>query len=217
MYDVPHTAREALARHTAATRHTTAKGARTVARGSAGIVSGLTAAALAAVGFLAYQASANVPATLAAPKPKASSSAAATGHAARPKDKDHPLAVPAGSGSGTRVVYALGDRRVWLVGPGGKTVRTFAVMPSSVNPKPGVYRVSSRSGTIKGSDGVPIEHVVRFAVADGKVPVGFSAAKDDSMKSPDPSLRTGGVRMRRADGNAMWTFATVDVKVVVVP
>lgn len=37
------------------------------------------------------------------------------------------------------------------------------------------------------------------------------------MKSPDPKRKTGGVRMKRADGNAMWAFATVGAKVVVVP
>ena len=188
-----------------------------MARGSSGIVAGLTAAALAAVGFLAYQASANVPETLAAPSPKATSTAPAAGHAAGHKDKKHPLAVPADSGTGARVVYALDDRRVWLVDAKGKMIRSFAVMPSSVNPRPGAYKVRSRTGVIKGSDGVPIEHVVLFAVADGGVPVGFSAAQDGSMKSPDPKRKTGGVRMKRADGNAMWAFATVGAKVVVVP
>lgn len=187
-----------------------------MARGSSGIVAGLTAAAVAAVGFLAYQASANAPDSVAVPKPEASSSAPAVGHA-EPKEKERPHTLPADSGTGARVVYALGDRRVWLVDAREKVTRTFAVMPSAVNPRPGVYRVGSRSGSIKGSDGVLIEHVVRFAMADGDVPVGFSAAQDGSMQSPDPTLKTGGVRMKRADGDAMWTFATVGARVVVVP
>jgi hypothetical protein len=186
-----------------------------VARGSSGIVAGLTAAALAAVGFLAYQASANVPETLAVPGPKATNTAPAP--AAEHKDKKNPLAVPADSGAGARVVYALDGRRVWLVDAKGKTLRSFAVMPSSVNPRPGSYKVRSRTGVNKGSDGVPIEHVVLFAMADGGVPIGFSAAQDGSMKSPDPKRKTGGVRMKRADGNAMWAFATVGAKVVVLP
>ncbi|MFF1835246.1 hypothetical protein ACFVXE_13710 [Streptomyces sp. NPDC058231] len=187
-----------------------------MARGSSGIVAGLTAAAIVAVGFLAYQASANAPDSVAAPTATASSSAPADSHA-RPKDKKHPFAVPADSGTGARVVYALGDRRVWLVDAKGRATRTFAVMPSALNPRPGKYKVTSRSGSIRGSDGVQIEHVVRFAMADGNVPVGFSAAQDGSMKSPDPTLKTGGVRMGRKDGNAMWTFATVGAVVVVVP
>ncbi|MCX4788743.1 MULTISPECIES: hypothetical protein [unclassified Streptomyces] len=188
-----------------------------MARGSSGIVAGLTAAALAAVGFLAYQASANAPDSVAAPKPKVSSSAPAAGHD-KPKEKKPPAALPTASGTGTRVVYALADRHVWLVDAAGEVTRSFAVMPSSLNPRPGTYEVvTPRSGAAtKGSDGVMIEHVVRFAMVDG-VAVGFSAALDGSMESPDPSLKTGGVRMSRADGDAMWDFALVGTKVVVVP
>lgn len=189
-----------------------------MARGSSGIVAALTAAAVAAVAFLAYQASANVPDDLAA-KPKASSSASASapagGHG-EAKPKKDPLAVPAGSGSGMRVVYALKDRRVWLVDAKGKASRTFKVMPSSVSAAPGSYAVTSRTGSVQGSDGVPIEHVVRFATVND-VTIGFSAAQDGSMDEPDPTVKAGGVRMSRADGAAVWRFATVNVKVVVVP
>ncbi|MFD8746549.1 hypothetical protein [Streptomyces sp. NPDC059616] len=186
-----------------------------MSRGSSGIVAGLTAAALVAVGVLAFQASANVPANLAAPKPKVT--ATATEHA-KPKEKSRPVALPKGSGTGKRVVYALENRRVWLVDADGKVDRTFEVMPSALNPRPGTYQVNTpRSGApTKGSDGVMIEHVVRFAVVDD-VAVGFSAAVDGSMESPDPTLKTGGVRMSREDGDAMWGFAMVGTKVVVLP
>ncbi|MEU4504694.1 hypothetical protein [Streptomyces sp. NPDC024089] len=186
-----------------------------MSRGSSGIVAGLTAAALVAVGVLAFQASANVPANLAAPKPKVTATAT---ERAKPKEKSRPVALPKGSGTGKRVVYALEDRRVWLVDADGKVDRTFEVMPSALNPRPGTYRVNTpRSGApTKGSDGVMIEHVVRFAVVDD-VAVGFSAAVDGSMESPDPTLKTGGVRMSREDGDAMWGFAMVGTKVVVLP
>ncbi|MFJ2266197.1 hypothetical protein ACIOHO_07390 [Streptomyces sp. NPDC087849] len=188
-----------------------------MARGSSGIVAGLTTAALAAVGFLAYQASANAPDSVAAPKPTVSASAPATGHD-KPKDKKPPAVLPVGSGTGKRVVYALKDRQVWLVDEAGKAVRTFEVMPSALSPKPGTYQVGTpRQGPpTKGSDGVMIEHVVRFTMVEG-VSVGFSAAVDGSMESPDPTLKTGGVRMSRADGDAVWEFATIRTKVVVVP
>ncbi|MEV5202783.1 L,D-transpeptidase [Streptomyces sp. NPDC053720] len=179
-------------------------------------MAGLTAAALVAVGVLAYQASANAPDNLAAPRPKASSSPAATEHA-KPEKKSRPIALPKGSGTGKRVVYALEDRRVWLVDADGKVARTFEVMPSALSPLPGRYQVGTRQGApTKGSDGVMIEHVVRFAMVDN-VAVGFSAAVDGSMENPDPTLKTGGVRMSRADGDAMWPFAMVNTKVVVVP
>ncbi|MGR8008873.1 hypothetical protein [Streptomyces hypolithicus] len=178
-------------------------------------MAGLTAGALAAIGLLAHQAASNAPspAQLARPGTYPSTQAAARPEAAD-KQRD-PLALPAKSGKGTRVVYALGGRRVWLVDEQGRPTRTFAVMPSTVSPQPGTYAVTSRSGSITGSDGVRIEHVVRFANVDD-VSIGFSAAVDGSMPQPDPKAKTGGVRMARADGNAMWRFATVRAQVVVV-
>ncbi|MFB7516948.1 hypothetical protein [Streptomyces sp. NPDC056144] len=179
-------------------------------------MAGLTAAAVAAVAFLAYQASASAPADLAV-KPRtpgvASPSASATGGPKQPPK--NPLAIPADSGVGERVVYALHDRRVWLVDEKNKATRTFSVMPSTVHPAPGGYRVTSRSGSVRGSDGVQIEHVVRFATTQD-VAIGFSAAVDGSTPSPDPSKKTGGIRMKRADGDALWSFATIGSKVVVV-
>lgn len=60
-----------------------------------------------------------------------------------------------------------------------------------------------------------IEHVVRFATSGGVI-IGFSAAEDGSLPSPDPSQQTGGIRERRSDGSALWELATVGTKVVVV-
>ncbi|MEU9862647.1 hypothetical protein AB0D99_17420 [Streptomyces sp. NPDC047971] len=186
-----------------------------MARSSSGFVAGLTAAAVAAVAFLAYQASANAPADVSA-KPKVPASAPSSAPTGGPeKPAKDPLAVPANSGSGARVVYALAERRVWLVDAKGQATHAFSVMPSTVSPAPGSYSVTSRSGTVTGSDGVRIEHVVRFASVQD-VSVGFSAAVDGSLEPPDPERKTGGIRMKRADGDAMWTFAAIGAKVVVV-
>ncbi|WP_329125433.1 hypothetical protein [Streptomyces sp. NBC_01353] len=178
-------------------------------------MAGLTAAAVAAVAFLAYQASANAPADVSA-KPRTPASAPSSAPTGGPqKPAKDPLAVPAHSGSGARVVYALSERRVWLVDAKGQATHTFSVMPSTVSPAPGSYTVTSRSGAVTGSDGVQIEHVVRFATAQD-VSVGFSAAVDGSLPTPDPERKTGGIRMKRADGDALWTFAAIGAKVVVV-
>lgn len=185
-----------------------------MSRSSSGAVAGLTAAAIAVVGFLAYQASADVPDNL-GKAPAASSGPSPTG-SAKPSAKPRPDALPEESGSGTRVVYALGKDRVWLVDAKDKVERTYKVSPSTVDPEPGTYAVTSRSGSITGSDGVPIEHVVRFATRDGVV-IGFSAAVNGSVPELDPTQRTGGVRETREDGKAMWVFATVGTKVVVLP
>lgn len=185
-----------------------------MARSSSGIVAGLTAAALAAIGFLGWQASATAPAHPV--KPAAQAPAAPQNQAPAKQDPAKPAAVPADSGTGMRVVYSVSQKRVWLVTEDGRDPKSFAVTPSTVHPLPGSYVVGSRSGTVTGTDGVPIEHVVRFASTDG-IAIGFSARVDGTMPAPDPAKKAGGIRMSRADGDAMWAFATISSKVVVVP
>ncbi|MBT2421348.1 hypothetical protein J7F01_00840 [Streptomyces sp. ISL-22] len=184
-----------------------------MAGSSSGFVVGLTVAALATVGFLAYQASAGVHADLG--KPGASSSPEA-GTAGAPHAQQGPAALPVASGAGERVVYSLGADRVWLVGAGDTVKRTFRVTPGSVDPAPGVYSVTSRSSAVTGTDGTPIEHVVRFTDVDG-IAIGFSAPVDGSAPQPNPAVKTGGIRESRADGNAMWEFATIGRTVAVIP
>ncbi|MEU1847954.1 hypothetical protein ABZ499_01395 [Streptomyces sp. NPDC019990] len=179
---------------------------------SSGVVAGLTAAALATVGYLAQQASQTVPAGLGRPQSGASP---VVGPSKAPHARTAPAALPAGSGTGARVVYSLGADRVWLVGADEAVTRTFTVDPSQVDPVPGSYTVTSRSNAITGSDGVPVEHVVRFTSVDGVV-IGFSAAVGDPSATSGREVRTGGIRQSRADGDAMWTFATIGRKVVVV-
>ncbi|MFE9662251.1 MULTISPECIES: hypothetical protein [unclassified Streptomyces] len=184
-----------------------------MAGSSAGIVAGLTGVALTAVGFLAYQASATVPEGLAGTSSGASTAATAP---AVERDRNHPTALPSGAGTGPRVVYALSDDRVWLVGEREKVRRTYRVTPSTVDPEPGSYFVTSRTGNTAGSDGVGIEHVVRFTSQDG-VSIGFSAAVNGSVRPPDRTRRTGGIRSTRPDGDAMWQFAVINTPVVVIP
>lgn len=182
-----------------------------MARSSSTIVAGLTVAAVGTVGFLAYQASASVPPSLAVPKASASSPATKA-----PRVKQDPAVLPGRSGTGERVVYSVGGDRVWLVEKDSTVRRTFKVTPGTVDPTPGHYRVTSRSNAVTGTDGTPIEHVVRFAVLQG-VPVGFSAATRGVPQPADPSVPTGGIRESRADGEAMWRFATIGQRIVVVP
>jgi hypothetical protein len=182
-----------------------------VAGTSSGIVAGLTAAALGTVGFLAYRAQATVPASLGA-----GPAAHATTASKAPRDRHNPAALPSGSGTGERVVYSVDDDRVWLVAPGNRVQRTFPVRPGSVDPPAGMYWVTSRSNAATGTDGIPVEHVVRFTSVEG-VAIGFSAAVDGgSGTAADPSAKTGGIRESRADGDAMWKFATIGVRVVVI-
>ncbi|MFF3347449.1 hypothetical protein [Streptomyces sp. NPDC002779] len=174
-------------------------------------VTGLTVGATAVVVALAVQAdqgakptagppSASAPAT---PTPKATESA-------------QPVRVPDGSGTGRRIVYSLGQKRVWLVDASEATRRTFTVWPGSVDPDPGSYQVGTRTEATTGSDGVEIEHVVYFATKSG-VNVAFSNAVDGSSPPPpEAGARTGGVRMKAGDGSALWAFGTAGTTVTVV-
>ncbi|MGI5437254.1 hypothetical protein [Streptomyces shenzhenensis] len=181
---------------------------------SSSIVAGLTAVAVGTVGLLAYQASANVPPGLGGRSGASASPTPATAKA--PQGKKSQAVLPGGSGRGERVVYSVDDDRVWLVGANGGVERTFKVTPGTVDPKPGPYTVTSRSKAITGTDGALVEHVVRFATVDGVV-IGFSAAVKESPSLPDPSVRTGGIRETRRNGEAMWKFATIGVRVMVIP
>ncbi|MEV6112295.1 hypothetical protein AB0L59_07145 [Streptomyces sp. NPDC052109] len=180
---------------------------------SSGIVAGLTVAAVGAVGFLAYQAHGHVPASLGGrPGPNASASASA---GRTPQHRHNPAVLPGGSGTGERVVYSVDDDRVWLAGDDNRLECSFQVTPGTVDPLPGTYWITSRSAAVTGTDGVPVEHVVRFTSVDG-LAIGFSAAVASRAAAADPGVRTGGIRETRADGNAMWEFATIGVKVVVI-
>jgi hypothetical protein len=185
---------------------------RTVARGSnaGAVVAGLTAAALAVIGFFTYQASAAQDRKADSPGGSGSSSSGKSGGGGEKQ-----VTLPAFSGSGERVVYDLGRNRVWLMEQDEKVKRTFRVSPSTVDPEPGTYKVESRASHVTGSDGVPVENVVRFATSQGTT-IGFSSALDGSLPEPEPGQNTGGIRERSADGEAMWLFATIGTKVVVV-
>jgi hypothetical protein len=178
------------------------------------IVAGLTAAALAAIAALAVQAAGAAP--IAGTGKPGSGSAAAPSASSSPSDtKAKAQAPPADSGSGLRVVYSLSKDRVWLVDAADKATRTFSVTPGTVDPALGSYTVTTRTAQGLGGDGVSIEHVVRFATHSGVI-IGFSAAQDGSLPTPNSSLKTGGIREKRADGAAVWKTAVVGTKVVVV-
>lgn len=194
------------------------------------LVTALTAAALAVVASFAYQASAAHdragavgPSTESHQPGRADRAEGGNGDRDRP-GREHPAetALPAESGQGKRVVYSLGERRVWLVdvpadGADETVVDNYAVHPSSVDPPPGEYSVTSRTPQVRGSDGVPVENVVVFHVSEDGVVFGFSSALDGSLPDPDSTQRTGGVRQSPEDGATLWTFAEVGDAVVVVP
>ncbi|MFE3034501.1 hypothetical protein ACFXKY_23030 [Streptomyces canus] len=180
-----------------------------MATSNATFVTALTAAALGTVGFLGYQAAGAVPTRTSAGSDPAAVAAKV------PRHQQDPAALPPGSGAGERVVYSLDDDRVWLVRSGDEVIRTFEVIPGTIDPAPGVYAVTSRSNSVTGTDGTPIEHVVRFTSVNG-VAIGFSAAVRQTPPTTTTPVPTGGIRESRRDGDAMWDFATIGARVAVI-
>lgn len=175
-------------------------------------VTGLTVGALAVVVLLAVKAEQGPqPHATAAAKPSASVSAKPS---AKPSQAAE-AAVPDGSGTGRRVVYSLGQKRVWLVDASEQSRRTFVVWPGSVSPEPGRYSVGQRDEARTGSDGVAIEHVMFFATGSG-LSIAFSNAVDGASPQPASGVRTGGIRMSKADGTALWAFGETGTAVTVV-
>ncbi|MFJ6725823.1 hypothetical protein ACIQPQ_13010 [Streptomyces sp. NPDC091281] len=177
-------------------------------------VTGLTAGAIVVVGALTVRADQGphpVP-TAASPAPSAKPSTSAKPSASAPP-KTAP--VPDGSGTGRRIVYALGARQVWLVDADDQARRTFTVWPGTVDPDPGTYTISVRKDALTGSDGVAIEHVIYFSAKSG-VNIAFSNAADGSSPPPAAGKLTGGVRMPKPDGTALWAFGATGTKVHVV-
>lgn len=174
-------------------------------------VTGLTLGAVAVVAALAVKAEQGPQPHATAARPSASASAQPS---AKPSQAAAP-GVPDGSGTGRRVVYSLGQKRVWLIDASEQTRRTFVVWPGSVSPEPGTYSVGQRDEARTGSDGVAIEHVMFFATSSG-LSIAFSNAVDGASPQPVSGVQTGGIRMSKADGTALWAFGDTGTAVTVV-
>jgi len=134
--------------------------------------------------------------------------------------------IPAGSGSGRRVVFDMSDQRVWLVGRrSGEdvTLRTYLVSGSVTgNLAPGRYSVYSRSLHATGvDDSGTMKYMVRFARGT-RAAIGFHdiPVLDGDQVQSRANLGTpqshGCIRQWRPDARALWDFAPVGTKVVVV-
>lgn len=148
---------------------------------------------------------------------------------------DSDRAVPSGSGSGRRIVFDMTRQRVWLVGQrGGRDVgaeqsgrdvvrRTYLVSGSVTdNLEPGSYSVYSKSKRAWGVDDsgtmrymVRFAHGVRAAIGFHDIPVDQGALVQTRAQLGTP-LSHGCIRQWRPDARALWSFAPVGTKVVVV-
>jgi hypothetical protein len=84
-----------------------------------------------------------------------------------------------------------------------------------VSPQPGRYSVIARRQSLKGSDGVEIEHVMYITKVQG-VNIAFSNALDGSSPPPARGQKLGGIRLHKQDGAALWAFGDNATTVAVV-
>ncbi len=134
--------------------------------------------------------------------------------------------IPANSGTGRRVVFAMGAQRVWLVdqGPDGDTVaRTYLVSGSVTdNLRSGTYSVYSKSEDAVGvDDSGTMKYMVRFTRGDNAA-IGFhdipvlQGERVQTRAELGTPRSHGCIRQWRPDAKALWRFAPVGSKVVVV-
>jgi L,D-transpeptidase catalytic domain len=134
--------------------------------------------------------------------------------------------VPASSGSGRRVVFDMSAQRVWLVDRrSGRdiVVRTYPVSGSVTdNLRAGAYSVYSKSMDAWGvDDSGSMRYMVRFAhganaaIGFHDIPVLHGRPVQTRAQLGVPRSH-GCIRQWRPDAQALWRFAPVGTRVVVV-
>lgn len=136
-----------------------------------------------------------------------------------------PEALPADSGSGKRVVYAIGAQQVWLVGDANEVARTYRVSGSRYDQlDAGAYEVFSTSRHATSWHGTEtMEYMVRFHLGARSnigfhdIPVNTSSGTEvQTLSELGTPLSDGCVRQDVVDAAALWEFAPVGTPVVVV-
>lgn len=134
-------------------------------------------------------------------------------------------ALPDGSGTGERAVFDQSLQRVWIVDGAGHVERTYPVSGSDEdNLRPGTYHVYGKSRWAVGIDDSGVmQYFVRFAHGtDNGASIGFHTIPTkhgkplQTIAQLGERLSHGCIRQKTADAIAMWDFAAVGTKVVVV-
>jgi hypothetical protein len=138
---------------------------------------------------------------------------------------ESPTALPAASGSGRRIVFSQSRQRVWLMGQQPDEVQRTYLVSGSVthNLQPGTYSVYSRSRWAVGVDDSGVmQYFVRFTQGPTGAAIGFHTipTKNGVPLQSKAQLGTaeshGCIRQDLPDAVALWNFAPVGTKVVVV-
>lgn len=131
--------------------------------------------------------------------------------------------LPGDSGQGRRIVYSVGQQRVWWVETDGTVVNSYLVSGRAGTPARGTYHVFSKSRYTTSLDGsARMEFMVRFAWGRTAA-IGFHSIPTNRYGTPLQSeaqlgtpLSAGCVRQRWVDAEGLYNWAPVGTAVVVV-
>ncbi len=140
-------------------------------------------------------------------------------------DEPSPAALPAASGEGRRIVFSQGRQRVWLVGSRPDDVQRTYLVSGSVthNLQPGTYSVYSKSRWAVGVDDSGVmQYFVRFTQGPTGAAIGFHSIPTKNGVPLQTRAQLGSpqshgcIRQYLPNAIALWDFAPVGTKVVVV-
>ncbi len=132
--------------------------------------------------------------------------------------------MPAGTGAGKRVVYSLSGNHVWLVDANNTVRRTYLVSGTKFGQvSPGSYHVLRKRRHTTSYDGADrMQYMVTFtegknaAIGFHDIPIVISTGRAIQTRLQlGQSLSDGCVRQDPADAKALWEFAPVGTRVVV--
>lgn len=114
----------------------------------------------------------------------------------------------------------MSGQRVWLVDEGETVVGGWPVSGRAGFPKPGTYRVFSKS-RVSSSGPLKLEYMTRFLKASSGLAVGFHAiptrrgAPIQTEGQLGSFTSRGCVRQRPQDAAVLWEFAPIGTMVTV--
>lgn len=136
-------------------------------------------------------------------------------------------AVPAGSGSGRRIVISQGQNWVWLVDARGKVVRQGGIIDNPSYLKPGSYTSGAKCGRAarikRNTDGgrLYLNNFVRFApcgIGFHQIPTYKSNGAQihaDWLLGTNSRASHGCIRVSKSMSASIWSFAAGSTRVVV--
>ncbi|WP_051425807.1 L,D-transpeptidase [Jiangella gansuensis] len=133
--------------------------------------------------------------------------------------------LPAGSGSGHRVVFDITGQQVWLVDESDTVVRTYMVSGSRFDQLPtGTFEVFSASrNTVSWHGTETMEYMVRFFRGENSnigfhdIPVDTASGNEvQTLSQLGTPLSDGCIRQDLEDAVALWEHAPVGTPIVVV-